>query len=308
MSRESWDSTSRDSQSLLWIDLDDPTDEQIAAIAEDFGFDSRAVASVKRAHGRPIVRVYRDHFVVTVQAIYVDDNSALHVHPIEIDVIVGRNVIVCLHPGPLPFSEELKERTASNPHIGAFDSAYGLSLLLDSMLDDYSQKLDRIEAHIEALENRMVGSPGQRILRDVSQTRRYLQKLRRVLGPHREAFTMLTAPDSPINFLPDVDVQVFRDLVGRLDGLLLRLDHVRDIAASTYDLYLSNMSYQTNQQLKVLTLLSAILMPMTLIVGLFGTNFKLAEYETAEPFYVMLAGMAALAVGMLFYFRYRHWL
>jgi magnesium transporter len=55
-------------------------------------------------------------------------------------------------------------------------------------------------------------------------------------------------------------------------------------------------------------LLSAILMPMTLIVGLFGTNFKLAEYETARPFYVMLAGMAVLAVGMLFYFRYRHWL
>jgi magnesium transporter len=68
------------------------------------------------------------------------------------------------------------------------------------------------------------------------------------------------------------------------------------------------MSYQTNQQLKVLTFLSAVLMPMTLVVGLFGTNFKLAEYDAPEPFYLMLAGMGALAVGMLLYFHYRRWL
>jgi magnesium transporter len=83
---------------------------------------------------------------------------------------------------------------------------------------------------------------------------------------------------------------------------------VGDVATSAYDLYLSNMSYQTNQQLKVLTFLSAVLMPMTLIVGLFGTNFTLVEYDAPEPFYVMLVGMGSLAAGMLLYFRYRHWL
>jgi magnesium transporter len=210
--------------------------------------------------------------------------------------------------GPLPFAEELEERLASNPHIGAFDAAYALYLLLDSMLDDYSQKFDHVEARAELLENHLIGRPGWGILADVARTKRYIQKLRRVLGPHRELFTTLTAPDSPVNFLPNVDVQVFRDLIGRLDGLLLRLDHVRDVATSAYDLYLSNMGYQTNQQLKVLTFMSAVLMPMTLVVGLFGTNFKLAAYDAPGPFYVMLAGMGALAVGMLAYFHHRRWL
>jgi magnesium transporter len=306
--RDAWGSICRDNDNLLWLDLDDPTDENVAEIAREFGFDPRAVATARKANRRPIVRVYPDTFVVTVQAVDVEDDSTGHVKVVEIDIIVGRNVIVGLHAGPLPYAEELEERLASNPHIGAFDAAYALFLLLDLMLDDYSQKFDRVEAQAERLENHLIGKPGRSVLADVARTKRYIQKLRRVLGPHREAFTTLTAPDSPINFLPDVDVQVFRDLVARLDGLLLRLDHVRDVATSAYDLYLSNMSYQTNQQLKVLTFLSAVLMPMTLIVGLFGTNFKLAEYDAPEPFYVMLAGMAALAVGMLAYFRHRRWL
>jgi magnesium transporter len=308
VTRDAWGSIRRDDENLLWIDIDDPAGDDVEEIAREFGFDRRAMATAKQANRRPIVRVYRDHFVVTVQSVDVEDDSTARVHVIEIDVIVGRNVIVSLHPGPLPFAKELGERTASNPHVGAFDAAYALYLLLDSMLDDYSQKFDLVEAQAERLENHLIDKPGRSVLADVARTKRYIQKLRRVLGPHREAFTTLTAPDSPINFLPDVDVQVFRDLVGRLDGLLLRLDHVRDVATSAYDLYLSNMSYQTNQQLKVLTFLSAVLMPMTLIVGLFGTNFKLAEYDAPEPFYVMLVGMAALAVSMLAYFRYRRWL
>ena len=89
VSRESWNSTSRDSHNLLWIDLEDPTDEQVATITKEFGFDARAVAAVKQVRGRPMVRIYRDHFVVTVQAINVEDASTSRLHPIEIDIIVG---------------------------------------------------------------------------------------------------------------------------------------------------------------------------------------------------------------------------
>jgi len=64
----------------------------------------------------------------------------------------------------------------------------------------------------------------------------------------------------------------------------------------------------TGEQLKVLTFLSAVLLPMTLIVGMFGTNFKLAEYDAVEPFYVMLGSMVLLAIGMLWFFRAKRWL
>jgi magnesium transporter len=77
---------------------------------------------------------------------------------------------------------------------------------------------------------------------------------------------------------------------------------------ASYNLYISNITFRTNQELRVLTFLSAILLPMTVITGVFGTNFKMAEYEFFEGFYVMLAGMVLGTVGMLSFFKWRRWL
>ena len=86
------------------------------------------------------------------------------------------------------------------------------------------------------------------------------------------------------------------------------MEHVGDLATGSYNLYLSNISHRTNQQLRVLTFLSAVLLPMTVISGIFGTNFALAEYQAWQPFYVMLAGMALITAGLLYFFRRRRWL
>jgi magnesium transporter len=107
----------------------------------------------------------------------------------------------------------------------------------------------------------------------------------------------------------------FRDLQSHLAGNIQRLDHMRDALTGSYNLYISNMSfrlsdlsYRTNEQLKVLTFLSAVLLPMTVITGLFGTNFALSEYGSWQPFYLMLAGMAVMSVGLLVFLRWRRWL
>ena len=100
----------------------------------------------------------------------------------------------------------------------------------------------------------------------------------------------------------------FRNLIGRLDNHVQRLDHARDVLTSAYSLYLANTGHRTNQQLKVLTFLSAVLLPMTVITGLYGTNFTMAEYSTWEGFYAMLTAMGAIALGMLAFFAWRRWL
>ncbi|MGH2352612.1 MAG: CorA family divalent cation transporter, partial [Chloroflexota bacterium] len=81
-----------------------------------------------------------------------------------------------------------------------------------------------------------------------------------------------------------------------------------DVVTGFYGLHLTNVSYRTNQELRVLTYLSAILLPMTVITGIFGTNFALTEYGRWEPFYVMLAGMGLVTAGLLVFFHWRRWL
>jgi len=306
---EEWATIRHDGDSLLWLDLEAPDEAELEKVAQVLELDPRGMAIVERTNRRPVVRVYPDYLLMTVLALDIDESaSTAAAGLVEIDVFVAQNVLVTVHARPVPFAPELEARTGSNPELGRFHAAYLLYVLLDTLLDHYGQQFEVIETRAEQLEDRLLREPGWEVLEEVSRTKRRIRALRRLLAPHREALTTLTAPDSPISFLPDVDVVPFRDLVDRLDGVLQRLDQAREIAGSSHELYLSNMSHRTNEQLKVLTFLSAVLLPMTLIVGMFGTNFKLAEYDAVEPFYVMLGSMVLLAIGMLWFFRAKRWL
>jgi magnesium transporter len=235
-------------------------------------------------------------------------DAGLQFKATELDVLVGRNLLATIHRGPLPFKDELEARTATNPQIGSFDADYLLYVLLDSLLDHYAHELDKLQTRVNQVEERLLTEPGRAALNEALILKRQIHKIRRVVSPHREAFSSLSAPDSPVRFRPSVEAQAFRDLLARLEGLVSELDHARDLALGSYSLYISNVSHRTNEQLKVLTILSAVLLPLSVVVGLFGTNFKLPEYESLAPFYVMLIGMVVMACGMLAFFRWRRWL
>jgi magnesium transporter len=309
VSEADWEKLPKNPANLLWVDLESPTDDDLKRVAQIIELDPRAAAILRDPQKRPLVRVYKDHFVVTaVTAALLKDSPLQRIERIEVDLLVARKLLVSVHEEPLPFADELSERTATNPKLGAFDASSLLYVVIDTLLDHFSQLLDTVEEQAERLEDRLLMDTASSRLRDVGSLKRRVRLLRRVLSPHQESLTTLISPDSPLCFLEETDPEPFRELAVRVDALLLRLDHIREIVGGAYDLYISNMSHRTNQQLKVLTYLSAVLLPMTVISGLFGTNFKLAEYDASQPFYVMLAGMAILAVLMVLFFRWKRWL
>jgi magnesium transporter len=182
-----------------------------------------------------------------------------------------------------------------------------LYVLLDTIVGHYAREFDEVEDRVERLEEQLLHQPGRAALDQATLMKRHVLTLRRLIAPHREAFGVLAAADIPL--IRDAEVEVyFRDLVDHLDEFIDRLDHARDVLTGAFNLYLSNISHRSNQELRVLTFLSAVLLPMTVITGLFGTNFALTEYQSWEPFYIMVVGMGVLAAGMLAYMRWRHWL
>src|SRR6266542_1290859 len=308
---QEWPELCRDDGNLLWVDLTDPADETLAEVSRRRGIDPRAARITQRPHTRPLVRTFQDHFVVTAFSVDVDETPAERGHEptltvTEVNAVAGRNFLLSVHNRPLPFLKELEERTALNPQLGRLDSSYLLYVLLDTLVSDYSREFDEVEDEVEALEERLLRERGRAALDDVLRMERHIHTVRRTIAPHRHAFGVLAAPDSPV---PQTQGEAyFRDLVQHVDNLLERLEHARDTVTGTYGLYISNVSYRTSQELRVLTFLSAVLLPMTVITGIFGTNFRLSEYDAWEPFYVMLVGMALMTVGLLAFFRWRKWL
>ena len=304
---EEWDAL-RDEQAItFWVDVETPDDETLARLGEQFRLDPRALALARRREREPCVRFYPDQFLVTVLSVDVEEQAERpRARVVEMDVLVGRNFVITLRDGPLPFAGQLQERTAANPLLGRFDAAYLLYVLLDSLVDHYAQEIGEIEDEVARLEERLVREHGRRAFDRALILKRHVERVRRLIAPHREAFGALVGADSPIE--AENGEAYFRDLTMRIGGVVDRLNQLRDQVVSSFNLYTSNLSHRNNQQLRVLTFLSAILLPLTAITGLFGTNFKLTAYEAWEPFYVMLAGMGAITVGMLAFFRRKGWL
>jgi magnesium transporter len=293
------------------VDMVDPPDEALAEVSAVFGIDPRAARITRRPSTRPLVRTFKDHFVVTAFSVDVDESPVEagkepETTVAEINAVVGHNFLLSVHDRPLPWLKELEERTATNPQLGSLDSSYLLYVLLDTLVGDYSREFDEVEDEVERLEEALLRDTGRGAFDQVMVMKRHIHTVRRIVGPHRSAFGVLAAPDSPV---PQPQVEAyFRDLIQHLDNLLERLEHARDNVTGSYNLYISNVSYRTNQELRVLTFLSAVLLPMTVITGVFGTNFKMAEYDFFEGFYAMLIGMALMTVIMLGFFKWRRWL
>lgn len=306
-----WSALSRDDESLLWVDAVAPTEpelEQITRLLQLADVAPRAVEVARHTAHQPAVRPYEGHYVVTALSIDVDEGpEEPRLHVVEVDAFVGPNVLVSLHEEPLPFAEALQDRLAANRQLGRHGSSYLLYILLDTLVGQYEREFQEVEAEVEDLEERLLREPGRRALSRAIVMKRHVNDLRHLLSLHRQAFGFLVAADSPVPESQAVEAHL-RDLLLRLSGLVERLDRLRDVVTGSYNLYLTNISYRTSQQLRVLTFLSAVLLPMTVLTGIFGTNFALSEYERWEPFYLMLAGWAVITVAMLAFFRWRHWL
>jgi len=305
-----WQQVCADRANLLWIDAATPSADELSHLFAAFGVTEHAAAILRHTNRRPIVRVYHDHFLVTALGLDVrEDEPSPSIKVIELDLLVGRNFLISIHkrPRPLPFGDELEQRVASNPHLGRLPATYLLYVLLDTVVGGYSREFDEVEDNVERLEEQLLREPGRSALDRATLLKRHVLNLRRLVAPHREAFGILAAADIPL--IREENVQVyFRDLLEHVEDVVDRLDHARDVLTGAFNLYISNISHRSNQELRVLTLLSAVLLPMTVITGLFGTNFALTEYASWQLFYVMLAGMGLLAAAMLGFMRWRHWL
>src|SRR5688572_10887550 len=308
---EEWPELCKDDANLLWVDLTDPPDDVLEQVCRMFGVDPRAARITKRPSTRPLMRTFKEHFVVTAFSVDVDETPAVAgqeptMTVVELNAVAGHNFLLSVHDGPLPWLKELEQRTAANPQMGSLDSSYLLYVMLDTLVGDYAREFDEVEDEVERLEEALLRDTGRGAFDQVMRMKRHIHTVRRIVGPHRTAFGALAAPDSPV---PQGETEAyFRDLIQHLDNLLERLEHARDTVTGSYNLYISNISFRTNQELRVLTFLSAVLLPMTVITGVFGTNFKMAEYEFFEGFYVMLMGMAMGTAGMLGFFKWRRWL
>ena len=296
---------------LLWVDLDGRDEEGIARLVEIFGLpdetakvlaSDRAVAQLLRYPDRVHLRL------VAMQPNHPDEaaNDRLAAFgPTSIDIIVGENVVITGHRGQLTAFDQFEDQIRGDSALGALYAADFLTVLVDSVLAVYLQIVESIERRIDAIDEvALRTSEAKAFLREVVVLRRRVAILRRGLAPHRWAFAALARPDFELEGVG----KPWPGILERLDKAVDAVENARELLIGAFDVYMATSAQRTNDVMKALTILSAILLPAVVLAGVMGMNFKIGFFESPENFWLAVGAMLTLAVGVLGISRWRGWI
>jgi magnesium transporter len=299
-----------DDANFVWIDLTEYAAEDLHELAALLQLHPSAVRGTLASWHRPRLAIYPTHFYVSATVVR-PDPVAYRVEVGQLDVYVGNNFLVSVHKQPLPFGEHLHERAYHSPELVALDAGYMLYLVLDETLAYYEEVNRSLQNTIQRLEERALRDPSDSFLEDLLRVKRYVFALAQLAEQHRDVFVALLRPDFPWIAATPVE-EYFRDLESRLARLVDLLASAQNAVNGAFDIYVSHMAHRTNQVIKLLTMVSTVLLPSTLVLGLFGTNIatSIRSVPAGTPlgFIVMVVTMVVVSLGVLAAFRRRDWL
>jgi magnesium transporter len=299
-------------ENLLWIDLYDCSEIELNYIGEIFNFHPLALEDCFQESPRAKIDRYDNyHFFVFHALRYFEEaEEEDEISSIELDVFLGSNYIVTIHPIALSAVGKVARICLKDTELMDRGSEYLLYKIVDNIVDDSFPIIERLDERIDDLEDNIFLNKGQVITEEILALKRTIILLRKVLIPQRHIFTNITGRYS--SFVSAENVPYYLDLADNLNNILDTVNTYRDLVNSSTETYYSVLSGRTSEIITVLTIMSVIMMPLTVITGFFGMNVNLPGGGQAGghwySVYLILGGMLALSLGMLRFFRYRHWI
>jgi magnesium transporter len=301
----------RGADQLLWVDVDSRQPDELARLGTIFELASSLVTRLGTDPDRAALTQYPEHIHLTVGTMEPpdgDDRDGAMVTPVRaaLDVVAGPEWVVTIHDGALAATDRILEGLEGETRLGALEAADFLASIIDSVILGYHRTVEAFEREIDALDEiALLGRRDDDVLERLVDLRRRIGTVRQTLAPQREAFAPLGRPDMALH---DELGQPWPELLGRLERALDSVERLRESLIGTYDIYMGRLSQRTNDVMKALTVLSAILLPSVVLAGVMGMNFKVGFFDDPSFFFVVIAAMGAMAAVILGIARWRDWL
>ncbi len=292
---------------LLWIDLYDTSEQELAYIGQIFNFHPLALEDCLLEGPRAKIDDYDDYYFFVFHALryFEEAEEEDEISSIELDVFIGPNYIVTIHPVALLAVGKVARVSLKTNEYMKRGPDYLLYKIVDNIVDDSFPIIERLGERIDDLEDSVFLSKSQHITEDISTLRRTIILLRKVLIPQRHIFVNIKGRYS--FFVKDDNIPYYLDLADNLNSILDTVNTYRDLVNSTMETYYSVVTGRTSEIITILTIISIIMMPLTVITGFFGMNVDFPGRDSPFAMWFILFGMIALSTGMLSFFRHRKW-
>jgi magnesium transporter len=292
---------------LTWVDVIRPTRDEIHALGEHYGFHPLHREDVLSRIQRPKLDDNDDEeYVFLVLHFPVFDEVERLSTISEVDIFVGADFVVTFHDGRLRPMRRLAQ-TAGDERGSALllgrGSGFLLYRILEALVNYCFPMLHRLDEKLDAVEEAMFKSNTRRTVQDLSYLRRDNIALRRIVRPNLPVLRLLASRER--EFLRLDEEAYFGDLVDGLNRAWDMLEEQKEIVESLDATLFSLTSHRINEEMKLFTLITVIIGPMTLISGILGMNVVIpfADFPWALP--LVLVVMLSIGVGLYLYFRSR---
>lgn len=292
---------------LTWVDVMYPTRDEVFAIGEHYSFHPLHVEDVLSRIQRPKLDDNEEvgYLFLVLHFPFFDEVERLSVIS-EVDIFVGRDFMISFHDGRLRPMRRLTQTAAdergSELLLGR-GSGFLLYRMVEALVNYCFPMLYRLDEKLDAVEETMFKGDGQRVVEELSYIRRDIIALRRIIKPNLPVIRLLASRER--DYLRLDEEAYFGDLVDGLNRLWDMLEEQKEIIEGLDSTLFNVMTNRLNQEMKLFTLITVILGPMTLITGVLGMNVIIpgAEAPWALPLVLMI--MAVIGVGLFLYFRHR---
>lgn len=290
---------------LIWTDIENPSKENMQFLRDHFRFHPLDIEDCLSIIERPKLDEYDDYFFLVLHIPYFIKQTR-RLMPFTVNIFIGNNFLVTVHRGLCKPIQDAFDYLTTNNQILEKGSGYLLHKVIDSLIDYNFPILNKIYRNIQDVEDAIFKKASSKNVKDILLIRTNILTFRNVIYPQRKLLKTLELKD--MDFLIEALEVYFSDLVDHVEKIWDTLENYKELIEGVHDAHQSLLSNKINDIMRILTIFSVIILPLTLISGIYGMNISLPLGSHAFAFIIIVISMFIISIGMLVYFKYKDWI
>ena len=289
---------------LIWLDIENPHKDTMQFLRDHFNFHPLDIEDCLSVIERPKLDEYDDYFFLVLHIPMSVKNTTRNKWNSG-TVFIGNNFIVTVHQGPCKPIQTTYDHLIEDHAILERGSGYLLHRVLDALIDYNFPILNRIYRNIQNVEDDIFKKPSTKNVRTILLIRTNILTFRNIVFPQRKLLKTLEIKD--MDFLIEALEVYFSDLVDHIEKIWDTLENYKELVEGVHEAHQSLLSNKINDIMRTLTIFSVVILPLTLISGVYGMNIGLPFMSFPWAFFIILAIMLVISIGMLIYFKFKDW-
>jgi len=298
-----------DTDHTAWLNFHSISDRKyIEMLCDNLEIEKLCVESIFIEPRRAKVEEYENYMFFSIKSAILSDNPDKFITSEQITFVLSHDYLISFQEKPSDYFPEIRKRIEKNKGVIRKKSTdFLLFRMLESIVDNFFNVIEEINEQITDIDSRLQKTEDKSILSEIEFQKRKLIELRKIVIPMRDITVQLENAETP--FIHDHNYHYFSNIKFLCESVLEEIDASKQILDGMSNLYYAAQGQRMNEIMKILTVVSAIFIPLTFIAGVYGMNFAfMPELKYSYGYYTIVGVMFMIGLSLLLFFWKRGWL